>query len=516
MKKIALITGGSGFVGTALARRLATDGWSVRVFDIEPPEEISEGISFIKGDVTDAKAVRKAAEGATHLFHLAALVPVSRASRADFRRVNIEGTRAVLEAAKACNARCIFYSTSSPLYHCRKGEMISEDTPQSPRYDYGVSKAEAEELVRAVRAKGVKVAIVRPRMIIGAGRLGILGILFDWVRTGKPIPLVGGGNNRLQFLSLADLLDFSLLLAAAPDDIFNQDYHLGAKEFQMLHQDIGALARHTGGGSRIVFVPPLVKWLLRPFVALGIVPFTRFHLETIDEDFAFSTEKSERLLGWRAKQSNSEMLIEAYDWYVAHRKKLSSGTTHRKMVRFGALALAPFLARFLPDAKRFAPQPIAVPQGLLSRIFLYTATGGFLKSAGWGRGTIAAFLGLFLVPTLLSLSFPLRALAALALFIGASLLASRAEEALGVHDDPRIVVDEFATIPFAFLGIPAGASLPFLFVGFLLHRFFDALKIPPLRAAETLPRGWGIVSDDVCAALYAHLVLLLFYYFGFR
>lgn len=515
-KNTALITGGAGFVGTALARRLVVDGWSVRIFDIEAPAEAQTQISFIRGTVTDAEAVKKAAEGVTHIFHLAALVPVSRASFADFQKVNTEGTRAVLLAAKANRARCIFYSTSSPLYRCRKGEKISEDAPQEPRYGYGISKQAAEQLVRSYRVEGGIVAIVRPRMIIGTGRLGVLGILFDWVRTGRPIPLVGGGHNRLQFLSLSDVVEFSVLLAHASDTVFNQDYHLGAEAFATLQEDIGTLVTHASTDSRVVFVPTLIKTLLSPLVALRVLPLTRFHIETVDEDFAFSTVKAERLLGWRPKQSNAAMLIEAYDWYVVHRKELRSGSTHRRIVRFGALVLAPLCARFLPDAERFTPQSVILPRRFLARIFLYAATGGFLKSAGWGRGTVAAFFGLFLVPTFLSLSFPFRAAAAFLLFFIAVFLASRAERALKTHDDPRIVIDEFATVPFAFLGIPAGASLLFLFVGFLSHRFFDALKIPPLRVAETLPRGWGIVADDMCAALYAHLMLLVFYYFGFR
>jgi phosphatidylglycerophosphatase A len=157
--------------------------------------------------------------------------------------------------------------------------------------------------------------------------------------------------------------------------------------------------------------------------------------------------------------------------------------------------------------------PVPTPHSRADWFFLYAATGGFLRGRGWVRGSVAALLALLFVPWFLEFSLFGRAgIAILALGI-AVFVSARAERVLGTHDDPRIAIDEFVSLPLVFLFFSPPLSLSVLAAGFILHRAFDALKPWPIRSVEKLPGGWGVVVDDCVAALFAHLALFLALYF---
>jgi nucleoside-diphosphate-sugar epimerase len=334
------VTGGSGFFGIALVKRLLALGKEVRVLDCDPIDiSLRARVDFRQVDIRKREETISALSGCNIVYHNAAVVPISRAGK-DFWEINEKGTDHVLAGAKRAGAeKIIFYSTSSPLYGLHPKLPVTETSPQNPVGDYGKSKQAAEEVCKRYRRDGLDISIVRPRTIIGPGRLGIFAILFEWIRTNKHVWLIGNGRNRMQFVGLHDLLDVSLLLLERGH---REDFNIGAEKFATMREDLNSLIQHAGSSSKIIGMPAFVArnalWLLDKFRAS---PFVDFHYKTIDKDFYFDISKAKKVLGWQPKESNSASLIQAYDWYVSNIEAIRSnkGSAHRTGAKKGLLSI---------------------------------------------------------------------------------------------------------------------------------------------------------------------------------
>src|SRR5438067_10276700 len=242
------ITGGAGFLGLHLARRLIADGQEVRTLDTAPLDdtELERSVEEIRGDVRDTDAVNRLCDGADIVVHAAAALPI-QASRASIRSVNVEGTANVLEAAEG---RVVFIS-STAVYGVPEKHPIEEDDPLVGVGAYGESKIDAERLCRVAAAETV---IVRPKTFVGAERLGVFEILFDWIREGRRIYPLGDGSNRYQLLAVEDLVD-ALVRAGTAEGIAGEALNVGATEFGTVRSDLQALIDHAGSRSRLTPVP---------------------------------------------------------------------------------------------------------------------------------------------------------------------------------------------------------------------------------------------------------------------
>lgn len=338
-----LITGGSGFFGLHLIDRLVQDHQEVIVYDVTPLDaeyQKKPGVSFVQGDVRDRASLEQAMKGVDVVHHNAAVLPVSRSGKF-FREINVGGTRNVLEAALKMQVKKVLCVSTSSVYGIPTELPITEATKLTPLGDYGWSKYEAEQVVHAFRKEHpLDVSIVRPRTIIGTGRMGIFGILFDWIARGKRIYIIGKGDNLYQFLSAPDLADACWRMTVRPCK--NEDFILGAEEFGTVKSDLEGLIRHANTSSR---VQPTNAFLVRTILTfvdwLKISPLVDWHYKTPHKPFYFDITKAKTLLGWQPRDSNLRMLQETYDWYLAHREALekSTGTTHRKGVKQGILKL---------------------------------------------------------------------------------------------------------------------------------------------------------------------------------
>ena len=328
----ALVTGGTGFLGYHLSNALHGEGYAVRVLDVvPPPEPLPEGQTFVAADVRDREAVRRAAEGCDVIVDNAALVPVTRSTLEEFRAVNVEGCRHVLDAAKATGAYVVHVSSSS-IYGLPTRFPVTEDTPLAPFEIYGQSKAEAEELVHAERAGGLTVSSLRSRALLGRGRLGLFELVFNRIRTGKRVPMFGRGDNVLQMCDARDFADAAL---AAVRKRSNGDYNLGAGEYSTPREDLQALIERVGSSARLQPVPvPLIRAVLRPLDLIGRSPFTPWHWHASAATFYASIDRARDELGWTPKYSNVDALERAYQEYLAG---TAGGSPHSAPLR-GALA----------------------------------------------------------------------------------------------------------------------------------------------------------------------------------
>lgn len=334
--KRVLVTGGAGYLGYHLAQNLPRRGVSfLAMNDIAPFMEgdYAKDILLAKVDVRDADAMYRliADNRIDTIVHCAAALPLW--PKEEIFSTNIGGVRNTLEVAKKANVERVIFISSTAVYGVPEKHPLVEDDPLIGVGAYGISKIEGEKICSEFRAKGMCIATIRPKTFIGTARLGVFQILYDWVDSGKRIPIIGRGNNLYQLLEVSDLVEAITLACTAPRDVVNDIFNVGAQEFKQVKIDVGALCDFAGNGARVMPTPaPLVKGALAVFEFLKISPLYKWIYGTADKDSFVSTEKIESKLGWKSKFSNQDALITSHTWYLEHKEELQrvrSGVTHR-------------------------------------------------------------------------------------------------------------------------------------------------------------------------------------------
>ena len=324
------ISGGAGFLGLHLARRLLADGFGVRSLDIAPLDEaaLERDVEELRGDIRDERLARRLVEGADVLVHAAAALPI-QASRESIFSVNVGGTATVLGAAAESGVRRVVLISSTAVYGVPKVHPIPEDAPLVGVGHYGESKIAAEEVCRDFGRRGLETVIIRPKTFVGPERLGVFEILFDWVREGRRIYVLGDGSNRYQLLAVEDLVQ--AIVSAAAADVAGETLNIGAKEFGTVRSDLQALIDHAGSSSRLQPVPARpAEIALRALELLRVSPLAEWHYKTAHRDSYVDVSNAERLLAYAPRLSNEQALIETYDWYLANRERVGgAGVTHR-------------------------------------------------------------------------------------------------------------------------------------------------------------------------------------------
>jgi nucleoside-diphosphate-sugar epimerase len=322
------ISGGAGFLGLHLARRLLADGHEVRTLDVVPLDEpeLERNVEELRGDIRDVGRVRELVAGADVVIHAAAALPI-QASRDSIRSVNVGGTENVLLAARDADVRRVVFISSTAVYGVPEKHPIEEDDPLVGVGSYGESKIDAEALCRVA---AVETTIVRPKTFIGPERLGVFEILFDWIREGRRIYILGKGHNRYQLLAVEDLVD-AIVRATTTPEAARETFNVGATEFGTVREDLGALIAHAGSTSRLQPVPVKpAEVALRTLELMKLSPLAEWHYKTAHKDSFVDVSKAQRILGWQPRLSNRAALIETYDWYLANRGRVgAAGVTHR-------------------------------------------------------------------------------------------------------------------------------------------------------------------------------------------
>lgn len=334
----SLVTGGSGFFGTMLVELLRARGDEVRILDVMVPDQVPDGVEVVQADIRDAAAVREACDGVDVAFHNVAQVPLAK-DRDLFWSVNVVGTATLLTAARDAGVAKVVSTSTSAIYGIPESNPVDEDTPPRPLEAYGRAKLEAEVLCRDAAASGLDVSIVRPRTILGHGRLGIMSMLFELVAEGAPVPVLGSGANRYQFVHAADLADACLRAGDRPGPAA---YNVGAPGFGTMRETLESLCAHAGTGARVVSLPHRPARLgMEAASRAGLLPLGPYHWLLYGESLWFDSSQAERELGWSARYDTPTMLAETYDWWLANRDGLEgrTGSHHQSPARMGALAL---------------------------------------------------------------------------------------------------------------------------------------------------------------------------------
>jgi len=216
MKPVSFVTGGTGFIGQYLVKRLIEEGHEVRILARKPEKAhalFNGSAKIIEGDILDTGALERGASGAHYIFHLAARVgdygPVK-----EFSRINVTGTEKLLDAAeKTGNVRLIYVSTNAVVGVKRKN-ITTEETPYADTGGpYGITKGLAERAILGRHGNnGFQAVVVRPPLVYGPGSPNWVLRPLDLMKAGKMI-LVNRGSGRCWHLYVENLID-ALMLAA--------------------------------------------------------------------------------------------------------------------------------------------------------------------------------------------------------------------------------------------------------------------------------------------------------------
>ena len=322
------ISGGAGFLGLHLARRLLAEGHQVRTLDVVPLDDagLEQSVEELRGDIRDPDGVGALVAGADVVVHAAAALPI-QASRASIRSVNVGGTENVLHAAHNAGVRRVVFISSTAVYGVPEKHPIEESDPLVGVGAYGESKIDAEGLCRVA---AVETTIIRPKTFIGTERLGVFEILFDWIREGRRIYTLGKGYNHYQLLGVEDLVD-AIVRAGHEPKAARETFNVGATEFGTVRSDLQALIDHAGSSSRLQPIPVKPAELaLRGLELMRVSPLAEWHYKTAHKDSFVDVTKAQQLLGWQPRLSNRDALIETYDWYLGNRERVGpAGVTHR-------------------------------------------------------------------------------------------------------------------------------------------------------------------------------------------
>lgn len=211
----ALVTGGSGYFGSLLVNKLLEKGISCSILDMIDAPDRPTDVKLFQCDIRDAEAVNMACQGIEVVYHSVAQVPLAK-NKELFDSVNIQGTENVLAAALANRVKKIVHISSSSIFGVPEKNPVTETDQPKPLEAYGKAKLEGEYLCKKYIDQGLDVSIVRPRTMLGHGRLGIFQILFEWIRQGYNVPVLGKGNNLYQFVHSDDLAEACILAAGRP------------------------------------------------------------------------------------------------------------------------------------------------------------------------------------------------------------------------------------------------------------------------------------------------------------
>jgi dihydroflavonol-4-reductase len=328
----ALVTGAAGFIGGHVADALREAGWDVRGFDRTPlggqsPElrtPLGGQSPELRGDVLDGDAVARAADGCDAVFHLAALYSYARRDAEAMLRVNVEGTRTVLEAARRAGVPRVVMTSSCSTCGPVPGRPATEDD-HPPPWELGIaykrSKIDSEQLALQAARDGLDVVVVNPTTPVGPGdrRPTPTGAMVAGVATGR---IRAYTDTAINVVAVQDVARGHLL--AFERGRSGERYLLGGEDVT-LRDAFAMIARHAGRRPPRIGVP----WQVALGAAFVADRATRLagrepNLLNLDEarlartPMRFSIEKAQRELGYTFRPAD-EALAGAVAWVMKGR-----------------------------------------------------------------------------------------------------------------------------------------------------------------------------------------------------
>lgn len=320
-----LVTGGTGFTGKALVKRLLDLGHEVVALDYKEglkTQEIRDwGAEVILGSVTDKEVVRRAMKDVEIVHHVAAAFREMNVPDSYYHEVNVGGTKNVLEAALEAGVRKLVYCSTCGVHGNIDRPPGGEDAPIRPADYYQRTKYEAEPIVRELCDRGLPTVILRPAAIYGPGDPERFGLIFRRVARGT-FPMFGSGRTYYHPLYIDSLVD-AFVLAMEEGKGVGEAYLIADEQYLEIKDLVQRVAKALNVNVKIShypITPILVAGHLCEAVCkpLGVTPpiFPR-RVDWYRQNRAFKIDKAKRELGYQPKVDIDEGLRRTAEWYRA-------------------------------------------------------------------------------------------------------------------------------------------------------------------------------------------------------
>jgi nucleoside-diphosphate-sugar epimerase len=318
-----LVTGGTGFTGTALVRRLLREGHRVVALDYKEGLACDElrgmGAEVVIGSVTDREVVQLSMRGIEYVFHLAAAFREVDVPDSFYDEVNVEGTRNVVEAALQAGIWKFVYCRTCGVHAKVDRPPANEDAAFLPADYYQRTKYEAERLVKQLAAGKMETVILRPAAVYGPGDPERFSKIFKRVARGR-FPMFGSGRTLYHPLYVDNLVDaFMLCLPRGAGD--GREYLIADEEYYPIEEIVEEVGRALDVSVRIshypvlpvVIVGHIVEKLCKPF---GITPpICPRRVDWYRQNRAFDITRAKQELGYRPRIRLEQGLRQTGIWY---------------------------------------------------------------------------------------------------------------------------------------------------------------------------------------------------------
>ncbi len=333
-----IVTGGSGYLGSALIEYLSSK--TINIVNFDKSSNKNTHAQFVEGDILDFERLIEITKNVDIIYHCVAKVPITK-NKTDFKKVNTIGTENILNAALKNKVKKIIYISSSAVFGIPKKTPISENDDREPIESYGMSKKEGEDICFKYMDLGLDITIIRPRTILGSDRLGIFSILFDWINENKHIPVINNGENFYQFIDIRDLNEAiykSSLLSGS--NVFN----IGAEKFSTIRDVVSSCIKYADSQSKIKNINNNFFFKLAKLISkTRLIPLQDYHFEVYGKSVFFDISKSKKILEWTPKYSNKDSIINSYQSFIYKKNNKIFDETispHNSILKKGLLKYA--------------------------------------------------------------------------------------------------------------------------------------------------------------------------------
>ncbi len=320
-----LVTGGTGFTGSHLVRKLVDRGHEVRVLARKTSniEEIKDlDIEIIYGDIKDRERVFEAVRGTEWVFNIAAAYRQANLTEKDFQDVNFEGTRNIIEACLQNRVRRLIHCSTIGVVTSVRNPPGDETTAVCPGDAYQDSKCAAEFMVMEyAHEKNLPATVIRPCAIYGPGDWRLLK-MFRLIAK-KRFVFFGNGEAYFHMIYIDDLTD-AFLLAATKEEAVGEVFIIGDEKYITLNELAALIAAEFGVPVPRIHLPykffeiiaSAVELIYRKLNIKKEPPIYRRRMAFFKKNRAFSIEKAKNILGFRPRVDLKQGIHLTAKWYL--------------------------------------------------------------------------------------------------------------------------------------------------------------------------------------------------------
>lgn len=318
-----LVTGGTGFTGSHLVKRLLARGHSVRVLDNQPGIMLDElrkaGAETHIGSIADPELVKKLVAGCEIVYHLAAAFRKVNLPKHVYWDTNVTAMRALLEICRDASVPKFVYCSTQGVHGNVDNPPGNEDSPIRPEDYYQFTKYEGEKVAQEFIKEGMDITILRPTAIYGPGDPGRFLMLFRQVKKGF-FPFFGKGNAFYHPVYVENFVDAFELAASKPASK-GQTYIIADNDYFPIREIVLKIARIMKVDLKVLYLPFMPLYCLAACVEFAFKPLPwdpplfRRRADWFRQNRAFTIDKARSELGYEPAIDLDTGLQRTYEWY---------------------------------------------------------------------------------------------------------------------------------------------------------------------------------------------------------